>query len=55
MYMTDLQDQDDIEEAMGWLTEHVWDEDYKAILIYHKPDGTVLKAKNFDYREKLPC
>ena len=52
MYMTDLQDQDDIDEAMGWLTEHVWGDDFRAILIYHKKDGTTLKATSFDYREK---
>ena len=53
MTMADLQDQAAIDEAMSWLTEHVWGDDVKVILSHKKQDDTILKARSLDYREKI--
>ena len=50
-YYTGIADQEELEEALGWLTEHLFD-DYKVTLKYALPSGQLLTARNYDFKEK---
>ena len=49
-YYSNIVDQEELHEALGWFTEHLFD-DYKATLKYLLPSGKTLTARNYDFKE----
>ena len=51
-YLTDVQDQDDLQEALRWLSEHLFGDDHRVTLKYKLPGGGELTAMNYDFKDK---
>ena len=53
-YYTNIVDQEELGEALGWFTEHLFD-DYRVTLKFQLPSGQTLTAINFDLKETRWC
>ena len=49
-YYSNVEDQQDLDEALGWFTEHLVD-DNSVALKYTLPSGQTLTSRNFDLKE----
>ena len=50
-YYTNIADQEELYEALGWLAEHLFG-DYKVTLKYSLPSGQMLTARSYDLKER---
>ena len=49
-YYSNIADLAELDEALDWFTEHLFD-DYNVTLKYLLPSGRTLTARNYDFRE----
>ena len=49
-YYSNVEDQEDLDEALGWFTEHLFD-DSSVTLKYTLPSGQTLTSRNYDLKE----
>ena len=49
-YYSNIVTQDDLDQALGWFTEHLFD-DYSVTLKYTLPSGKTLTSRNYDHKE----
>ena len=49
-YYSNIDDLAELDEALDWFTEHLFD-DYKVTLKYLLPSGQTLTARNYDMKE----
>ena len=51
-YFTDIVNQEELDDALGWFTEHLFGGN-RVTLKYTLPSGQTLSAKNNDLKDKV--